>query len=104
MNAINCYVYSRIDLNKFTKSLISLCLTLFVDNQAKGSTITRFNFIFTKYNLDIYIYTYSHVDTTILDSNDPAAGSPTAALLRLLNPLIHLVRANSTSNTRLDIS
>ena len=46
MNAINCYVYSRIDLNKFTKSLISLCLTLFVDNQAKGSTITRFNFIF----------------------------------------------------------
>ena len=99
MNAINCYVYSRIDLNKFTKSLISLCLTLFVDNQAKGSTITRFNFIFI-----IYIYTYSHVDTTILDSNDPAAGSPTAALLRLLNPLIHLVRANSTSNTRLDIS
>lgn len=99
MNAINCYVYSRIDLNKFTKSLISLCLTLFVDNQAKGSTITRFNFIFI-----INIYTYSHVDTTILDSNDPAAGSPTAALLRLLNPLIHLVRANSTSNTRLDIS
>lgn len=28
--------------------------------------------------------------------NDPAAGSPTAALLRLLNPLINLVRANST--------
>ena len=94
MNAINCYVYSRIDLNKFTKSLISLCLTLFVDNQAKGSTITRFNFIYFHY---IFIQ-YSHVNTTILDSNDPAAGSPTAALLRLLNPLIHLVRANSTSN------
>lgn len=28
--------------------------------------------------------------------NDPAAGSPTAALLRLLNPLVHLVRASST--------
>ena len=34
----------------------------------------------------------------LLKCNDPAAGSPTAALLRLLNPLIHLVRANSTSN------
>lgn len=34
--------------------------------------------------------------TLILYYNDPAAGSPTAALLRLLNPLINLVRANST--------
>lgn len=70
MNAINCYVYSRIDLNKFTKSLISLCLTLFVDNQAKGSTITRFNFInsqhilfYQQYMFSLHINKYSYVVT-----------------------------------------
>lgn len=67
MNAINCYVYSRIDLNKFTKSLISLCLTLFVDNQAKGSTITRFNLINSRnmkcgVNLSYHSYTIMYTN------------------------------------------